>query len=192
MKFFDNIMRAIGLKEEEDNEFEFDDEKKDNVVPMFGTKSYGSESHRGYETNRYEESRHTGRDNLIAMPHAQKSVSVVVVEPIGFDEVQKMADYLRNNQPVVINFENTDNDVRKRIVDFISGTIYALMGLCAKLDAISWSAHRKMLKSTWKIRITQVKARLNHGRDKSKDCFYWLRSDGRGHLKGYAPGKCRF
>ena len=107
MKFFDNIMRAIGLKEEEDNEFEFDDEKKDNVVPMFGTKSYGSESHRGYETNRYEESRHTGRDNLIAMPHAQKSVSVVVVEPIGFDEVQKMADYLRNNQPVVINFENT-------------------------------------------------------------------------------------
>ena len=49
MKFFDNIMRAIGLKEEEDNEFEFDDEKKDNVVPMFGTKSYGSESHRGYK-----------------------------------------------------------------------------------------------------------------------------------------------
>lgn len=133
MKFFDNIMRAIGLKEEEDNEFEFDDEKKDNVVPMFGTKSYGSESHRGYETNHYEESRHTGRDNLIAMPHAQKSVSVVVVEPIGFDEVQKMADYLRNNQPVVINFENTDNDVRKRIVDFISGTIYALDGSLRKV-----------------------------------------------------------
>lgn len=137
MKFFDNIMRAIGLKEEEDNEFEFDDEKKDNVVPMFGTKSYGSESHRGYETNRYEESRHTGRDNLIAMPHAQKSVSVVVVEPIGFDEVQKMADYLRNNQPVVINFENTDNDVRKRIVDFISGTIYALDGSLRK----SWTQY---------------------------------------------------
>ena len=123
MKFFDNIMRAIGLKEEEDNEFEFDDEKKDNVVPMFGTKSYGSESHRGYETNRYEESRHTGRDNLIAMPHAQKSVSIV----------EKMADYLRNNQPVVINFENTDNDVRKRIVDFISGTIYALDGSLRKV-----------------------------------------------------------
>ena len=84
-------------------------------------------------TNRYEESRHTGRDNLIAMPHAQKSVSVVVVEPIGFDEVQKMADYLRNNQPVVINFENTDNDVRKRIVDFISGTIYALDGSLRKV-----------------------------------------------------------
>lgn len=63
-------------------------------------------------------------------------MSVVVVEPIGFDEVQKMADYLRNNQPVVINFENTDNDVRKRIVDFISGTIYALDGSCA-----SWTQY---------------------------------------------------
>lgn len=60
-------------------------------------------------------------------------MSVVVVEPIGFDEVQKMADYLRNNQPVVINFENTDNDVRKRIVDFISGTIYALDGSLRKV-----------------------------------------------------------
>ena len=66
MKFFDNIMRAIGLKEEEDNEFEFDDEKKDNVVPMFGTKSYGSESHRGYETNRYEESYGTGQSHCHA------------------------------------------------------------------------------------------------------------------------------
>lgn len=56
--------------------------KKDNVVPMFGTKSYGSESHRGYETNRYEESRRLGRDNLIAMPHAQKSVSVVSWNPL--------------------------------------------------------------------------------------------------------------
>ena len=33
----------------------------------------------------------------------------------------------------LINFENTDNDVRKRIVDFISGTIYALDGSLRKV-----------------------------------------------------------
>ena len=78
---------------------------------------------------------HVIRDGTISLPcpMRKKSVSVVVVEPIGFDEVQKMADYLRNNQPVVINFENTDNDVRKRIVDFISGTIYALDGSLRKV-----------------------------------------------------------
>ena len=106
--------------------------KTDNVVPMFGTKSYGSESHRGYETNRYEESRHTGRDNLIAMPHAQKSVSVVVVEPIGFDEVQKMADYLRNNQPVVINFENRITMCANVLWILSVAPSMPLMGLCAK------------------------------------------------------------
>ena len=191
MKFFDNIMRAIGLKEEEDNEFEFDDEKRTMSCLCLAPKVMAAKVIAVMKQTAMKS--HVIRDGTISLPcPCAKSVSVVVVEPIGFDEVQKMADYLRNNQPVVINFENTDNDVRKRIVDFISGTIYALMGLCAKLDAISWSAHRKMLKSTWKIRITQVKARLNHGRDKSKDCFYWLRSDGRGHLKGYAPGKCRF
>ena len=94
MKFFDNIMRAIGLKEEEDNEFEFDDEKKGQCrAYVLAPKVNGSESHRGYETNRYEESRHTGRDNLIAMPHAQKiRERCRRGTPLVFDEVQKMAE----------------------------------------------------------------------------------------------------
>ncbi len=55
-------------------------------------------------------------------------VRVVVIEPVSFDDSQKVADFLRNDQPVVVNFETTDNAVRKRMTDFISGTIYALNG----------------------------------------------------------------
>ncbi|MDO4528694.1 MAG: cell division protein SepF, partial [bacterium] len=62
----------------------------------------------------------------IAMPIADKQVRVVVIEPSNFDDSQKIADYLRGNQPVVVNFENADNIVTKRMTDFISGTIYAL------------------------------------------------------------------
>lgn len=55
-------------------------------------------------------------------------VRVVVIEPSSFDDSQKVADFLRNDQPVVVNFETTEQMVRKRMTDFISGTIYALNG----------------------------------------------------------------
>ena len=69
----------------------------------------------------------------VAMPIADKQVRVVVIEPTTFDDSQKIADYLRGNQPVVVNFENTDNIVTKRMTDFISGTIYALGGSMKKI-----------------------------------------------------------
>ena len=67
------------------------------------------------------------------LPVANKLVSVVVLEPVDFDDSQKIADYLRTNQPVVVNFANTDNIVAKRMTDFISGTVYAIGGSMKKL-----------------------------------------------------------
>ena len=67
------------------------------------------------------------------LPVANKLVSVMVLEPISFDDSQKIADYLRGAKPVVVNFQNTDNVVAKRMTDFISGTIYALGGTMRKL-----------------------------------------------------------
>ena len=55
-------------------------------------------------------------------------MKVVVIEPRSFDDVQQVANCLREKKPVVINFENTDADDAKRIIDFISGTTYALAG----------------------------------------------------------------
>ncbi len=69
----------------------------------------------------------------IALPLADKQVRVVVLEPGTFDDSQKIADYLRNSQPVVVNFESTDNVVTKRMTDFISGTVYALGGSMKKI-----------------------------------------------------------
>lgn len=68
------------------------------------------------------------------LPVANKLVTVVVLEPVDFDDSQKIADFLRNNEPVVVNFENTDNVLAKRMTDFLSGTVYALAGNMKKLS----------------------------------------------------------
>ncbi|MGM9569226.1 MAG: cell division protein SepF [Phascolarctobacterium sp.] len=69
----------------------------------------------------------------INLPVANKIINVIVLEPISFDDSPKIADYLRSNEPVVVNFKGTDNVLAKRMTDFISGTIYALGGTMKKL-----------------------------------------------------------
>lgn len=73
--------------------------------------------------------------NLVNLPTAaqKQQVKVMVVEPFSFDDAQSVADHLRNRKPVVINLENTEKDVAKRMIDFISGTTYALNGSIQKI-----------------------------------------------------------
>lgn len=63
----------------------------------------------------------------------KQQVKVMVVEPFSFDDAQHIADHIRGKKPVVINFENTDPEVAKRMIDFISGTTYALTGNIQKI-----------------------------------------------------------
>lgn len=55
-------------------------------------------------------------------------MKVVVIEPQSFDDVQQVANCLKEKKPVLINFEHTDAEVARRIIDFISGTTYAIAG----------------------------------------------------------------
>ncbi len=72
--------------------------------------------------------------NLVNLPTAQpKQIKVMVIEPFSFDDAQHVAEHLKNRKPVVINLENTDKDVAKRMIDFISGTTYALSGTIQKV-----------------------------------------------------------
>ena len=70
-------------------------------------------------------------DNVVDFKNKAKTASqmkVMVIEPVSFDDAQQVADHIRNHKPVVVNFENTNGDIAKRIIDFISGTAYALSG----------------------------------------------------------------
>lgn len=65
--------------------------------------------------------------NVVSI-HTNKNLKVVVCEPENFDEVQVLADHLKNRKQIILNFENTPPDVSQKVIDFISGTTYALEG----------------------------------------------------------------
>lgn len=65
--------------------------------------------------------------------HTQKQVRVMVVEPVSFEEAQGIAEHLKARKSVILNLERTDGSLAQRIVDFISGTTYALGGNMQKV-----------------------------------------------------------
>jgi len=60
-------------------------------------------------------------------------MKMVVVEPHGFDECPKLVDSLKAKKPVVINLENLETDIARKIFDFLSGATYALNGNVQKI-----------------------------------------------------------
>jgi len=65
--------------------------------------------------------------------HSQRQVRVVVAETKCFDDVKGIADNLKSRRPVIINLEQADAELAKRVVDFISGAAYALNGSFQKV-----------------------------------------------------------
>ncbi len=56
------------------------------------------------------------------------STKLVLLEPRAFSETQQIADQLKSRNTVVVNLKRVTSDQAKRIVDFLSGTIYAIGG----------------------------------------------------------------
>ena len=76
------------------------------------------------------------RDSSMSMPRTNTLVKskITTVRPTSFDDAQTVANCLRDKIPVIINFENTNTDDAKRIIDFISGTTYAINGVIRKVS----------------------------------------------------------
>ena len=58
---------------------------------------------------------------------------VVLFRPTSFNDTSKAADDLRNRKAVVLNLENVDKAMSRRVVDFLSGTVYAVDGSVKKI-----------------------------------------------------------
>jgi len=56
------------------------------------------------------------------------SSKLVLLEPRAYSETQQIADALKKRNTVVVNLKRVTSDQAKRIIDFLSGTIYAIGG----------------------------------------------------------------
>ena len=62
-----------------------------------------------------------------------KKGTMILLEPRAYSESQQIADHLKQKNTVVVNMKRVTADQAKRIVDFLSGTVYAIGGDLQKI-----------------------------------------------------------
>ena len=58
---------------------------------------------------------------------------VILFRPVNFNDASKVADDLRARKVVVVNLENVDKAMARRVVDFLSGCAYSIDGSVKKI-----------------------------------------------------------
>ena len=75
----------------------------------------------------------TGFSGQVLNRSAANKQEVVLFRPSSFNDTSKAADDLRGRKAVIVNMENVDKAMARRVVDFLSGCVYALDGDVKKI-----------------------------------------------------------
>ena len=70
---------------------------------------------------------------VVSMPQVQQ-VKMVISQPTTFEQAATICDLLKQKKSVIVNLEYVNKDVARRIVDFISGGVFALDGHIQKVS----------------------------------------------------------
>lgn len=112
-----------------------------------------------------------GRKNnkVVNMPQAQgQAIKMVISQPTTFEQSDEICSFLKEKKSIIVNLEYVNKDVARRIVDFISGGVYALDGYIQKVS------NSIFLVAPSNYEITNEMAREEM---KSKLSVSWLRNN---------------
>jgi len=73
------------------------------------------------------------RNKVTPMPGVSQ-IKVVISQPTNFDQSQEICEYLKEKRAVIVNLEYVNKEVARRIVDFISGAVFAVDGHIQKVS----------------------------------------------------------
>lgn len=118
----------------------------DKVWGLFGGVDQGAEDEydedeayeydeRGNYESEEEDRKFFGRKGKVVPLNAQgQAVKMVISQPTTFEQSEEICSLLKEKKSVIVNLEYVNKDVARRIVDFISGGVYALDGHIQKIS----------------------------------------------------------
>ena len=122
------------------------------------------------EEEETEDKKLFGRKNkVVSMPQNSQAIKMVISQPTTFEQSDEICSFLKEKKSVIVNLEYVNKDVARRIVDFISGGVYALDGYIQKVS------NSIFLVAPSNYEITNEMAREEM---KSKLSVSWLKNNG--------------
>lgn len=78
--------------------------------------------------------RRNNNNKVVTMPGQGQPIRMVISQPTTFEQSDEICSFLKEKKSVIVNLEYVNKDVARRIVDFISGGVYALDGYIQKVS----------------------------------------------------------
>ncbi len=143
MSFITNIMKNLRLNQEDDydldEDYDFDDEYRDEEPrrpSLFAKKSTADVEDDFEEDEEQPRPRLFGgktKSNVTSMK--KPSVEVTMIKPSSMDDARTISEYLLNDKAVVLNMEGLHMEIAQRIIDFTSGSVFAIDGDLQKISS---------------------------------------------------------
>ena len=118
----DKIWGVIGMNNNNQSEAE----EPDND-------DYDVDTYDNYEEEE-EDRKFFGRKGKVVPISQAQSVKMVISQPTSFEQSEEICSLLKEKKSVIVNLEYVNKEVARRIVDFISGGVYALDGHIQKIS----------------------------------------------------------
>ena len=141
MSFWDNIKKfAQPYSDDEYDEYDddeldvYEDEEEEVAVPRSNrrTPAFNTDSDSGLDFGSVS-TPSSGSFSGQVLNMSSGKQEVVLFHAKAFDDAAKAADELRKKRAVILNMENVDKALTRRVVDFLSGCVYALDGQVKKI-----------------------------------------------------------
>ena len=127
MGFMDEMKKLVKpYAEDEDDDFDDFDAQDEAPAKKASPSAFDDNSYLNSGSERRS-------NNKVVNINTTAQLQVVLVKPDRFDNVSEIAEHLRAKCAVVLNLEQTNKDVARRLVDFLSGCAYALDGKIKKV-----------------------------------------------------------
>lgn len=139
MSVFDSIMEKMRFNDEEDemdDEIDGDEGYEEEDLPPRKKSSFVNRGRKNSEPEAEDDT-----DTKVPVPPVGHSgrrsggpMQVRIIKPSSFDQAKQITDTLLSQRTVLLNLEGLDVNTAQRIVDFASGSCYALHGNFMKIS----------------------------------------------------------
>ncbi|MFA6309324.1 MAG: cell division protein SepF [Clostridia bacterium] len=121
-KIFSKVLNFVGWETEEEDEVLAVEARRNEVTEQEPEKP------------KYMQSFSQRQRNKVVNIHSNNQLKVVIEHPHSFDDSQEICEHLKSKKPIVMNLEEVEKEEAQRIVDFLSGSVYALDGNIQKVS----------------------------------------------------------
>ncbi len=150
MSLVDSLLNVMHMNPDDDEDYYddyYDDDEEEEAPPKRRRQareadepSYkNSGSNQPIDINRNRERVAAKTANKVTPMRSFKRTSsaaleVCVIKPTAFEDAREITETLLMNRPVILNVEGLDVDIAQRIIDFASGSCFAISGNLQKIS----------------------------------------------------------